>query len=1001
MDVHERDRRALAVFDDVVDLPPAEQEAAVAARCGSDAEVAAAVRDLLRRDAQAAGGILDKPWVETRLRLDRLAEDAGLHTDNGLPERIGRYRIRGLLGDGASSIVYRAEEDEPRRGVAVKLLRWPTQREALRRFRREAATLARLKHSAIAQIYATGTTPGPLGEHPYLAIELVDGARLDAFVRQIAPSLRRRIEIAIELCEAVEYAHRRGVIHRDLKPANIVMDRVEADARPKILDFGIARLYDADLPGGTLTREPQVMGTLAYMSPEQLAGDPLELDTRTDVYSLGVILFEMVAGRLPYVLRDASHAQQLQQLRTAAPASLPARACAPYDDLPRVVARAMAVEKELRYESAAALAADLRAVLEQRPVSARPATLRYRIRKFAQRRRGLVLTAGGALLLTLLGAAGTIYGLVRAARSAAALQVRLDQAQESARFFVNEVAANLDTIAGTVEMRRAVLGRLERECRALLADRPNDATLIGTLAKVIECRSTIDLDEGRWQPAREQRREALRLRERVVAASPGDLDARAALAIAHVLLGDTLKSAEDWETAARCYREAQAIDAELVRADPADPMHGVRHAWGDIRLAELAMRRKQFDPALELLQRAAQFFEALLEASGDPREQTEAYDALDDVYGMRWEVLRCRSDAQATAQAARQRLRCARALRRTNGVQRRYALAHAAAAAAAAESARGAGRFAEFEQLSGEALQIFEAMRALDPTDATVIDSEFLARGAVAVGRIDQGEPLAAVQVLLDAQPAPPGVEHRLSRHLGEFLCRAAEAATLQPQRLTKLAHSWVRWSPPRHRRTEAAAVSIPARDRGLRLEALDGLDDVYSLLCQQALDRNWLDRARDWATRRTRCVREMHQIRPEERRYALARVFAAAASVRVATRLRDFPAVDAHATEAIIVSAAARRLDPGDATAAFAEVVARHAYADARLERGDPHGALRAVGAAAAAAGPQAAFALVELNRTAVRATARLHMLAPAPAADAVHAEWPIWRRDASRGEW
>lgn len=996
MDIHERDRRALAVFDEVVSLPPAEQEAAVAARCGSDAEVAAAVRDLLRRDAEAAGGVLDKPWVETRLRLDRLAEDAGLHADNGLPERIGRYRIRELLGDGASSIVYRAEEDEPRRGVAVKLLRWPTQREALRRFRREAATLARLKHPGIAQIYATGTTPGPLGEHPYLVIELVEGGRLDAFVQQFSPSLRRRIEIAIELCEAVEYAHLRGVIHRDLKPANIVMDRGGPDARPKILDFGIARLYEPDGPEQTMTREPQVIGTLAYMSPEQLAGDPLELDRRTDVYSLGVILYEMVAGRLPYVFHDATPAQQLQQMRTAVPVSLAVRVCAPYDDLPRVVARALAIEKELRYDSAAALAADLRAVLEQRPVSARPATLRYRIRKFAQRRRGLVLTAGGALLLALLGAGGTIYGLVHAARSAAALQVRLDHARESARFFVNEVAANLDTIAGTVEMRRAVLGRLERECRALMSDRPGDATLISTLAKVIECRSTIDLDEGRRTLAREQRLEALRLREQVVAASPGDLDARAALALAHVLVGDTMKADQDWEAAARCYRAAQEIDAELVRADPSNWMHAVRHAWGYIRLSELAMYRRQLDPALELIERAAQFFEALLEASGDSRKQTEAYDALDDVYGIRWEVFRQRGDAEATAHAATQRLRCARALHRMSAAQPRYALAHAAAAAAAADSAHNAGRIDECEQLSREALQIFEIMRALNPMDPTLIDGEFLARGVLAEARIELGEPLAAAEVLLSALPAQPGVACRAERHLGEWLCRAAEAATLQPQRLPKLARSWLRWSPPRLARMEPLAAPGGAQERAMRLEALDGLDDTYALLCEQALSRNWLERARDWATRRARCVRELHQIRPEERRYALARVFAAAAGVRVATRLRDFAAADEHATEALIISAAARRLDPGDTTAALAAVVAGHVYAEALLARGDPRGALCVLGIATSAAQPAPAHAGSRINLSVAEATARLHPLSPPTAADSVLAGWLSWHRDA-----
>ena len=216
------------------------------------------------------------------------------------PQSIGRYRIIGTLGEGGMGTVYEAVQDQPQRAVALKVIRPDfVSPEMLRRFALESDILGRLQHPGIAQIYEAGTAQGPYESQSFFAMELVRGQPLNNYTESRGLDVKQRLELFAKICDAVHYAHQQGVIHRDLKPANILVD---ASGQPKILDFGVARLTNADAQATRQTTVGKVVGTLQYMSPEQVNADPNEVDARSDVYTLGVILYELVSGQLPYNL---------------------------------------------------------------------------------------------------------------------------------------------------------------------------------------------------------------------------------------------------------------------------------------------------------------------------------------------------------------------------------------------------------------------------------------------------------------------------------------------------------------------------------------------------------------------------------------------------------------------------------------------------------------------------------------------------------------------------
>jgi WD40 repeat protein len=396
------------LFQQAVDLDPERRSAFLDEQCGGDLNLRAAVEELLHFDAkaQSAPDFLQSPADDVRAGLPVRAK--------AMPASFGHYRILRLYGEGGMGTVYEAEQDNPRRTVALKVIRpGLVSPEHVKRFSHEAEILARLQHSGIAQVYEAG-----IGEdgRPFFALELIRGMPLDEYARSHGLDAAARLELLARVCDAVQHAHDRGVIHRDLKPGNILVDE---SGQPKVLDFGVAHVTAADLlTTSSRTQTGQLLGTLSYMSPEQIAADPTRLDGRSDVYTLGVILFELLAHRLPYHLDQLPVHEVARVIQQQEPSRLGSITALYRGDVEIIAAKALEKDKTRRYASAGDLASDIRRFLRGEPIVARPASALYQLRKFARRHKGLVAGAFGIFASLLAGTVVSILFALRAGENA-------------------------------------------------------------------------------------------------------------------------------------------------------------------------------------------------------------------------------------------------------------------------------------------------------------------------------------------------------------------------------------------------------------------------------------------------------------------------------------------------------------------------------------------------------------------------------------------------------
>ncbi len=329
-----------------------------------------------------------------------------------LPRTIGDYRVLRLLGEGGMGVVYEAEQRSPKRRVALKIVRGdlllgPSRTERLRRFEREVEALGRLEHPNIARVHDAGEAfvDGDRSRPavPFVAMEFVDGSPLLAYARTKRLEVRAAIELMTQLCDGVAAAHAAGVVHRDLKPANIL---VTAAGVPKVLDFGIARFVGEEQATRTVrTGEGELLGTVPYMSPEQIAGDATAISAATDVYALGVTLYELLTGRLPLDVRSVSLAEAARIIREERPTRLGEIETGLRGDLETIVAKLLEKEPARRYQSAGEVADDLRRWLRHEPILARPASAGYRARTFVRRHRTLVLSTLAIIVLLIASSA--------------------------------------------------------------------------------------------------------------------------------------------------------------------------------------------------------------------------------------------------------------------------------------------------------------------------------------------------------------------------------------------------------------------------------------------------------------------------------------------------------------------------------------------------------------------------------------------------------------------
>ncbi len=319
----------------------------------------------------------------------------------GVPGRIGHYTLKGLIASGGMGSVYRAVQEQPRRAVAIKLMRrGVTSRSALRRFEYEAQVLARLRHPSIAQVYEAGTFQEGDETVPYFAMEYVPNAKsITQYADDKKLGLRDRLDLFAKVCDAIHHGHQKGIVHRDLKPSNILVD---AHGQPKVIDFGVARATDSDMATTTLqTDVGQLVGTLQYMSPEQSEADPDDIDTRSDVYTLGVVLYRLLCGQVPYTVEGVSIVEAARVIREQTPTRPSASDRTMPTDVETIVLKALEKDRDRRYQSAYGLAQDLRRYLAGEAISARPPSLSYQLRVFARRNKA-VLAATGAVFAVLL-----------------------------------------------------------------------------------------------------------------------------------------------------------------------------------------------------------------------------------------------------------------------------------------------------------------------------------------------------------------------------------------------------------------------------------------------------------------------------------------------------------------------------------------------------------------------------------------------------------------------
>jgi tetratricopeptide (TPR) repeat protein len=551
MNAGEAYRRAAVLFADLCTLVETERDTRLAAL---DAEEAPPVMDALR-------SLLEQD-EETFPELDGLFFEP-LPTEpppSALPAAIGGFRILREIGKGGMGIVYEAEQDHPRRRVAVKVIRGGATDPALvRRFIKEAESLARLSHEGIARIYGAGTDPTS-DDRPWIAMEFVEGIPIDSYCAAAAKGPPDILALLARVCDAVEHAHQRGVVHRDLKPGNIL---VTQDGCPKLLDFGVARHLGRD-DGATFATLPgQILGTLAYMSPEQAGAQEEGIDHRADVYSLGVIAYELLCGRLPIDLSGLPLAEAARRIRDEAATPIGRVVPALRGDVETIVGRALEKDPALRFESAAALGADVRRFLRNEPILARPHSGLYALRKFARRNPGLVAATAVALLALV---AGTVVSIAFALDAKHA-QRRAESAKRTAE------GASLEAV------EQARLARFEAE---------STGGFIEFLSKTLN-----GLD-----PALVGARE-LTLREAIdhVSAGVDDIESKPLVrARLHTFLGNMYRGLGRFETAEHHNTRAVAL---FEREDPAS--RAAAHAYqvagwfwyrtGDLRRAETLSRR--------------------------------------------------------------------------------------------------------------------------------------------------------------------------------------------------------------------------------------------------------------------------------------------------------------------------------------------------------------------------------------------------------------------------
>jgi serine/threonine protein kinase/tetratricopeptide (TPR) repeat protein len=609
--------RAKSLFLNASDLAdPAERAAYLNRECGNDDELRNRVEALLRagEDSPAPPAGSEAATIESD--FGAIGKEAkGVRTTNpdldvspisitalydqhpGAEILIaGRYTLQEKIGEGGMGEVWVARQSEPvKRKVALKLIKpGMDSRAVLARFEQERQALAILDHPNIARVLDAGMTPNG---QPFFVMELVSGLPLNKFCDELRLTPRERLELFVPICQAVQHAHQKGIVHRDLKPANILITMIDAKPVPKVIDFGVAKATAGKLTDESMsTLFGSVVGTLEYMSPEQAGFSGEDIDTRADIYSLGVILYELLTGLRPVDaarLKKAAFPEMIRIIREEEPpkpstrlstdTSLPSLAAMRQTDprklmnilrgdLDWVVMKCLEKHRDRRYETANALARDVQRYLSGDAVEACPPSVGYRMRKFVKRNQGPVLAATFVFLALLAGFIGTAYGLFRADRAWRAeaaqrsrAEKRDEQRIEALKKFRDAVANNpelkdnpaLDSLRKTLlKQPLAYFEDLRDRLQDELGSRPESLVRIGVRLR----------DSGKPAEALKAFEAALAIRQKLADANPTVIQFQSELAESHDTIGSALAYMRKPADALKQYEGALAIRQKLADA---------------------------------------------------------------------------------------------------------------------------------------------------------------------------------------------------------------------------------------------------------------------------------------------------------------------------------------------------------------------------------------------------------------------------------------------------